>query len=73
MDDGPEKADEHTLRWLSLRDYVPGPHVSGKIAVVGQAPTPGFANMPTNVRLTKRPTERIQRLRQITLPVSSNA
>lgn len=27
--------DRHDLLWLSLRDFVPGPHVSGKIAVVG--------------------------------------
>ena len=29
-----------TLRWLSLRDYVPRQHVSGKIAVVGHTPQP---------------------------------
>ena len=34
-----EKLDEHTLRWLSLRDYVPSePHCSGKVAVVGHTP-----------------------------------
>lgn len=34
-----EQMDEHTLRWLSLRDYVPPkPHCSGKIAVVGHTP-----------------------------------
>jgi serine/threonine protein phosphatase 1 len=27
-----------TLRWLSLRDSMPGPHISGKIAVVGHTP-----------------------------------
>ncbi len=27
--------DERTLRWLSLKDVVPGPHMSGKIAVLG--------------------------------------
>lgn len=30
--------DDHTIRWLSLRDYVPTPHCSGKIAVVGHTP-----------------------------------
>jgi len=30
-----DKQDEHTLRWLSLRDFTPGPHRSGKIAVLG--------------------------------------
>lgn len=30
--------DDHTLRWLSLRDFVPGPHCSGKIAVLGHTP-----------------------------------
>jgi len=29
---------DRTLRWLSLRDSVPGPHQSGKIAVVGHTP-----------------------------------
>lgn len=27
--------DEDTLLWLSLRDHVPGPHVSGKKGIVG--------------------------------------
>ena len=27
-----------TLRWLSLLDNLPGPHVSGKVAVVGHTP-----------------------------------
>ena len=31
--------DAATIRWLSLRDSVPGPHVSGKTAVVGHTPT----------------------------------
>lgn len=35
-----DKQDDHTLRWLSLRDFVPGPHCSGKIAVVGHTPQP---------------------------------
>jgi serine/threonine protein phosphatase 1 len=30
--------DERILLWLSLRDFVPGPHVSGKFAVVGHTP-----------------------------------
>lgn len=31
--------DEHTHRWLSLRDYVPPkPHVSGKTVIVGHTP-----------------------------------
>lgn len=30
--------DDHTLRWLSLRDYVPGQHYSGKTAVLGHTP-----------------------------------
>lgn len=33
-----DRQDEQTLRWLSLRDYVPGPHISGKTAVVGHTP-----------------------------------
>ncbi len=33
-----DQQDAQTLRWLSLRDNVPGPHVSGKIAVVGHTP-----------------------------------
>lgn len=32
--------DDHTLRWLSLRDFVPGPHCSGRIAVLGHTPQP---------------------------------
>ena len=28
----------HDLLWLSLLDFVPGPHISGKIAVVGHTP-----------------------------------
>ena len=26
------------LRWLSLEDFVPGPHISGKVVVVGHTP-----------------------------------
>jgi serine/threonine protein phosphatase 1 len=33
-----DRQDDHTIRWLSLRDFVPGPHCSGKIAVVGHTP-----------------------------------
>lgn len=34
-----DQLDDHTIRWLSLRDYVPPkPHCSGKIAVVGHTP-----------------------------------
>ena len=33
-----DRQDEQTLRWLSLRDYVPGPHISGKTTVVGHTP-----------------------------------
>ena len=33
-----DQQDGRTLRWLSLRDSVPGPHCSGKIAVVGHTP-----------------------------------
>jgi len=34
-----EKQDDHTIRWLSLRDYVPPTkHCSGKVAVVGHTP-----------------------------------
>ncbi len=33
------RLDTHTLRWLSLRDYVPNaPHCSGKTAIVGHTP-----------------------------------
>jgi serine/threonine protein phosphatase 1 len=35
-----DKQDDHTLRWLSLRDFVPGPHCSGKVAVLGHTPQP---------------------------------
>jgi serine/threonine protein phosphatase 1 len=34
-----DQQDDHTIRWLSLRDYVPQKlHCSGKIAVVGHTP-----------------------------------
>lgn len=32
--------DRHRLLWTSLRDYTPGPHYSGRIAVVGHTPQP---------------------------------
>ena len=35
-----DQIDDDTIRWLSLRDYIPGPHDSGKIAVVGHTPQP---------------------------------
>jgi serine/threonine protein phosphatase 1 len=31
--------DRATIRWRSLRDSVPGPHCSGKTAIVGHTPT----------------------------------
>ncbi len=36
-----DQLDDHTLRWLSLRDYVPpSRHCSGKTFVVGHTPQP---------------------------------
>jgi serine/threonine protein phosphatase 1 len=40
-----DQQDGRTLRWLSLRDSVPGPHCSGKIAVVGHTPQPEVLNL----------------------------
>jgi serine/threonine protein phosphatase 1 len=40
-----DQQDAGTLRWLSLQDYVAGPHVSGKIAVVGHTPQPEVLNL----------------------------
>ena len=37
-----EQLDDHTIRWLSLRDYVPSPHCSGKVVVVGTHRRPRF-------------------------------
>jgi serine/threonine protein phosphatase 1 len=37
--------DEQTLRWLSLRDHVPGPHLSGKTAVLGHTPQTEVLNL----------------------------
>jgi serine/threonine protein phosphatase 1 len=35
-----DRQDGEALRWLSLRDFVPERHCSGKIAVVGHTPQP---------------------------------
>lgn len=36
-----DRQDLHTIRWLSLRDYVPpAPHCSGKTAILGHTPQP---------------------------------
>jgi serine/threonine protein phosphatase 1 len=40
-----DKQDGRTLRWLSLRDSVPGPHCSGKVAVVGHTPQAEVLNL----------------------------
>lgn len=41
-----EQLDYHTLRWLSLRDYVPPkPHCSGKVAVMGHTPQPDILDL----------------------------
>lgn len=40
-----EQQSGRTLRWLSLRDSVPGPHFSGKVAVVGHTPQPEVLNL----------------------------
>lgn len=40
-----DRQNGETLRWLSLRDSVPGPHSSGKIAVVGHTPQPEVLNL----------------------------
>ncbi len=40
-----DQMDDHTLRWLSLRDSVPGPHYSGKIAVMGHTPQPDILDL----------------------------
>jgi serine/threonine protein phosphatase 1 len=36
---------DHALRWVSLRDYMPGPHCSGKIAIMGHTPQPDVLNL----------------------------
>jgi serine/threonine protein phosphatase 1 len=33
-----DRQDDRHLRWLTLHDYLPPPHVSGKAAVVGHTP-----------------------------------
>lgn len=40
-----DQQDIYTLRWLSMRDVVPGPHCSGKIAVVGHTPQPDVLDL----------------------------
>jgi serine/threonine protein phosphatase 1 len=40
-----DQQDGRMLRWLSLRDSVPGPHFSGKIAVVGHTPQPDVLDL----------------------------
>ena len=40
-----DQQEDRTLRWLSLRDFVPGPHLSGKIAVVGHTPQTEVLNL----------------------------
>jgi serine/threonine protein phosphatase 1 len=40
-----DQQNRRTLRWPSLRDSVPGPHRSGKIAVVGHTPQPEILNL----------------------------
>lgn len=35
-----QQQDASTIRWLSLRDSVPGPHYSGKTAILGHTPQP---------------------------------
>lgn len=40
-----DQLDVRMLRWRSLRDEVPGPHVSGKIAVLGHTPQPDILDL----------------------------
>jgi serine/threonine protein phosphatase 1 len=40
-----DRQEGETLRWLSLRDFLPGPHFSSKIAVVGHTPQPEVLNL----------------------------
>lgn len=37
--------DDHTLRWLSLNDFIPSPHCSGKVAVMGHTPHPDILDL----------------------------
>jgi len=40
-----DQQHEQVLRWLSLRDHIPGPHLSGKVAVVGHTPQKEVLNL----------------------------
>lgn len=40
-----DQQDKVALLWLSLLDYIPGPHCSGKIAVVGHTPQKAILNV----------------------------
>jgi serine/threonine protein phosphatase 1 len=40
-----DQQDDRTLRWLSLRDSVPRPHRSGRVAVLGHTPQPEILNL----------------------------
>jgi serine/threonine protein phosphatase 1 len=41
-----DRLDSHTLRWLSLRDYMPSrQHRSGKIAILGHTPQPDVLDL----------------------------
>jgi serine/threonine protein phosphatase 1 len=40
-----DQQNGRTLRWLSLRDSVPGPHRSGKMAVLGHTPQPEILDL----------------------------
>jgi len=40
-----DQQDVYTIRWLSMRDVVPGPHYSGKIVVVGHTPQPDVLDL----------------------------
>jgi serine/threonine protein phosphatase 1 len=39
--------DDATIRWLSLGDFLPGPHSSGKTAVLGHTPHREVLNLAT--------------------------
>ena len=41
-----DQQDGHTLRWLSLKDQIPKPHFSGKIAIVGHTPIREVLRLP---------------------------
>lgn len=40
-----DRQDDQTLRWLSLRDFVPGPHCSRKVAILGHTPHPDVLDL----------------------------